>query len=233
MRHLGFLPLALAAVVAVGCDNNRKDTTAAARPGDPAAVGTAGEAERDKPGMGDNDFVNDLAIAGMAEVELGRMASEKGASPDVKKFGKMMVEDHTAAGDRLQALATQHNISWPTALDDKHRDLRDKLATLSGTEFDREYMSAMVDGHEAVVDKLESRIDTSTLSKWKSEAKDQTTGEKAKVDGKAIAVMPEHSDNPATMAINQWAADVYPTVQAHHSTAKQLNDGLSKRRTTH
>jgi len=164
MRRLGFLPLALAAVVAIGCDNNRRDNTSAT-PADPAAVGTAGEADRNKPGMGDNDFVNDAAIAGMAEVELGRMASEKGASPDVKKFGKMMVDDHTAAGDRLKAIATQYKVEWPTGLDDQHRDLRDKLAKLSGSEFDREYMSAMVDGHEGVAGKLESRIDKETLSK--------------------------------------------------------------------
>jgi len=231
MRRFGFLPLALAAVVAIGCDNNRRDTPAATT-ADPAAVGTAGEADRNKPGLGDKDFVNDAAIAGMAEVELGRMASEKGASPDVKKFGKMMVDDHTAAGDRLKAIATQHNVEWPAGLDDKHRDLRDKLAKLSGAEFDREYMSAMVDGHEGVASKLESRIDKETLSKWKTETTDQVAGKKAKVEGKAIAVMPERSDNPISMAINQWAADTYPTVQAHLSTAKQLNSGLSKRRTT-
>jgi putative membrane protein len=231
MRRIGFLPLALAAVVAVGCDNNRRDTTAA-KTADPAAVGTAGESDRAKPGMGDKDFINDAAIAGMAEVELGRMASQKGTSPDVKKFGKMMVDDHTAAGDRLKALATQYSIEWPTALDDKHRDLRDKLAKLSGREFDREYMSEMVDGHESVANKLESRIDKETLSKWKTETTDRTGGQNAKVEGKAISIMPERSDNAVTMSINQWAADTYPTVQAHLSTAKQLNDGLSKRRTT-
>ena len=231
MRRFGFLPLALAAVVAVGCDNNRRDTPAATT-ADPAAVGTAGEADRNKPGLGDKDFVNDAAIAGMAEVELGRMASEKGASANVKKFGKMMVEDHTAAGNQLKAIATQHNVEWPAALDDKHRDLRDKLAKLTGAEFDREYMSAMVEGHEGVANKLESRIDKDTLSKWKTESTDRVAGQKTKVEGKAIAVMPERSDNPITMAINQWAADAYPTVQAHLSTAKELDKGLSKRRMT-
>jgi putative membrane protein len=230
MRRIGLLPLALAAVVAVGCDNNRRDTTVA-KPADPAAVGTAG-ADRNKPGMGDSDFVNDAAIAGMAEVELGNLASQKGTNANVKKFGKMMVDDHTAAGDNLKAIATKYSIEWPTALDDKHRDLRDKLAKLSGAEFDREYMSAMADGHQDVADKLESRIDKETLSKWKTETKDQVTGAKAKTEGKALAVMPERSDNQVTMAINQWAADAYPTVQAHLSAAKELNDKLSKRRQT-
>jgi putative membrane protein len=231
MRRIGFLPLALAAVVAVGCDHSRRDT-ATATTSDPAAVGTAGEAAGAKVSSADKDFVNDLAIAGTAEVELGRMAAERGANPEVKKFGNMMVDDHTAAGDKLKTIATQHNIAWPTALDDKHRDLRDKLAKLSGAEFDREYMSAMVDGHETVAGKLESRIDKTTLSKWKTETTDRVDGQKAKVEGKAIAVMPERSDNAATMAINQWAADAYPTVQAHLTTAKSVKNMLEKRRTT-
>jgi putative membrane protein len=231
MRRIGLLPLAFAAIVAVGCDSKRTDTTTATT-SDPAAVGTAGEADRNKPGMGDKDFVNDAAIAGMAEVELGRMASEKGASGEVKKFGKMMVDDHTAAGDKLKAIATQHNVEWPAALDDKHRDLRDKLARLSGAEFDREYMSAMVNGHEAVANKLESRIDKDTLSKWKTETTDRVAGQKAKVEGKAISVMPERSDNPITMAINTWASEAYPKTQAHLSTAKELDKVLSKRRMT-
>jgi putative membrane protein len=231
MRRFGVLPLALAAVVAVGCNGNRRDTTTATT-SDSAAVGTAGEAARAKPGMGDKDFVNDLAVAGMAEVELGRMASEKGANPEVKKFGQTMVDDHTAAGDKLKAIATQHNIDWPASLDDKHRDLRDKLAKLTGAEFDREYMSAMVAGHQTVVDKLESRIDKTTLAKWKTETTDEVAGKKAKVEGKAISVLPEQSDNQITMAINQWAADAYPTVQAHLTSAKSLKNATDKRRMT-
>jgi putative membrane protein len=232
MQRYGLLPLALAALVAVGCNSSRRDTTATTTATDTAAVGTAGEADRNKASTGDKDFVNDLAIAGMAEVELGRLASERGGNPEVKKFGKTMVDDHTAAGDKLKTIATQHNVAWPTTLDDKHRDLRDKLAKLQGSEFDREYMSAMVDGHEAVVDKLESRIDKTTLAKWKTETADQMTGQKAKVDGKAVAVLPERSDNAVTMGINEWAAEAYPTVQAHLTSAKSLKNMLEKRRTT-
>ena len=185
MKRMGFLSIALATVVAVGCDaTNRRDA------GDPAAVGTAGEADRNKVSSGDKDFVNELGIAGMAEVELGKMAAERSTNAEVKKFGQMMVDDHTAAGDKLKTVASQHNIPVPTALDDEHRDLRDKLAKLQGPEFNREYMSAMVDGHETVVDKLESRIDKADLAKWKTKTSDQMTGKKAEVRGEAVAVLP-------------------------------------------
>jgi putative membrane protein len=230
MKRMGFLSIALATVVAVGCDgNNRKEIAATHATGEPAAVGTSGEAGRNSVTSADKDFVHDAATAGMAEVELGKMATERGANADVKKFGQMMVDDHTAAGDKLKRLAAAHNIPVPTALDDKHRDLRDKLAKLQGADFDREYMDAMVDGHEGVADKLESRIDKENLAKWKTESNDRVAGTKAKVSGQAVAILPETSDNSITISINQWAAETYPTVQAHLVAAKALASALEKR----
>lgn len=218
MKRIGFLSIVLAAVVAVGCESNRSANTT--NTGDPAAVGTAGEADRSKVSSGDKDFVNDLTIANMAEVELGKMAIERSTNAEVKKFGQTMVDDHTAAGDKLKAVASQHNIPVPTALDDKHIELRDKLAKLQGADFDREYSSAMVDGHEAVLDKLGSRVDKADLAKWKTERVHAAT------------ILPEKSDNPVTMSINQWAADAYPTVQAHFEAAKALDGGLKRTNTT-
>jgi putative membrane protein len=231
MKRMGFLSIALATVVAVGCESStpREATDTA---GNPAAVGTAGEADRNKVDNGDADFVEELTIAGMAEVELGKMAAQRGANAEVKKFGQMMVTDHTAAGDKLKAIATQHNIAVPTALDDKHRDLRDKLSKLQGAEFDREYMNAMVDGHESVADKLESKIDKNDLAKWKTETTNAMSGRKQTERVTATTAIPEKSDNAVTMSLNQWAAEAYPTVQAHLQAAKTIDSALEKTTTT-
>ena len=44
---------------------------------------------------------------------------------------------------------------------------------------------------------------------------------------KAIAVLPEKSDNPVTMSINQWAAEIYAIAQAHLEAAKALDGAVS------
>ena len=199
MKRMGFLAIALATVVAVGCDRSHNDVARTTTASDPAAVGTSGAA---KVSSGDKDFVNDLSIAGMAEVELGRMATERAANPEVKKFGQMMVDDHTAAGNKLTAIATQYNIPVAAALDEKHADLRDKLAKLQGAEFDREYVAAMAEGHETVAGKLESRIDKTDLGKWKTEAADMS-GKKTVERAKATAIRPEKSDDIVTMSLNE------------------------------
>ena len=104
-------------------------------------------------------FVNDLTIAGLAEVQLGKLAAERGASPDVKSFGQMMVKDHTQAANELKPIAMQLNVQQPTQVDQKHKDLADKLSKLQGSEFDREYINAMVMGHEEVAAKLRTRVE--------------------------------------------------------------------------
>jgi len=229
---MGFLSIGLAIVVAGACDKGNRRDMADARAGNPAAVGTSGEADRNKVSRSDQDFVQELTIANMAEVELGRMAGERSANADVKKFGQMMVNDHTAAGDKLKGIASQYKLTVPAALDDKHRDLRDKLAKLNGAEFDREYMEAMVDGHHHVAGQLESRIDKETLGKWKTETADAATGKKVVERAKATTVAPEKSDDAVTMSLNEWSAEAYPVVQAHLQAAKVLEGAVKNRRST-
>jgi putative membrane protein len=99
------------------------------------------------------------AKGGMAEVELGKLAAEKGSSVDVRNFGQRMVDDHSKAGDELKVIAQRKNIVWPTDIDAKEKALHDRLSKLSGEAFDRSYMQAMVDGHKKVANefRIESR----------------------------------------------------------------------------
>jgi putative membrane protein len=226
MKRYGFLSIALAAALAVGCSNSNKDVSATTPPAG-GAVGTAGT---DSVSNSDKEFVKDMITDGTAEVELGRIAAERAVNPDVKKFAQMMIDDHTKANDELTAVASQHSIPVPTATDDKHTDLRDKLAKLQGPDFDREYINAMVDGHNDVLGKLRSRVDKDTLAKWKAQTHD-AEGRKVEEKVEAVTITPEKSDNAVTMSINEWAAKAYPVVSAHLDAAKKLQDTVKKRMT--
>jgi putative membrane protein len=176
MKRLGFLSIALAAILAVGCnkDNGRDGTNSTAANG---SVGTAGDTDRSETKPADKDFVHDLVIVNMAEVELGKLAKEQTTNTEVRKFAQMMIDDHTKAGDKLKSVASAHNVPVPNALDEKHIELRDKLAKLKGGEFDREYMAAMVSGHQDVAAKLDSRVEksdnvvTMSINEWAAEAR--------------------------------------------------------------
>jgi putative membrane protein len=222
MRNTGFAVAALALALTVGCSKNDGATTDGANG---AAVGTAGRADNGIS-SGDRDFVRDVAAMNTAELELARIANTRAAGPDVKQFAQMMVTDHTTAAEKLKTFASQHSIEVPAQLDEKHRDLSMKLSEKQGLEFDRAYADMMVDAHQDFVNKLESRIDKDTLSRSTT---DNRNGPDGKV--KAVAVAAEKSDNPNTMALNEWAAATYPVAYAHLQAAKDMRDGVRKRST--
>lgn len=210
MKRIGFLSVAFAAMLTVACGgNDRRDANDLNN--DNPTVGTAGDANREADRDNRNtmmpgepaDFVEKAAIAGMTEVQLGKMAAEKGSMNEVKQFGQRMVTDHSKAGDELKQIASRHNIQVPAELDEDHRELVDRLSKLQGTEFDREYMDAMVSSHEDVVDLLEGR------------ANEQAD-----------------ADEPVAADVNQWASKTLPTTKDHLEQAKRIKDQLG-RRTTH
>lgn len=93
-------------------------------------------------------FLAEAASGDMAEVQLGQLAQQKTSSAAVKQFGQRMVTDHSKNETMLKQIAAQDNVTLPTAPSAKDQKTYDKLSKLSGAEFDREYMSTMVQDHE-------------------------------------------------------------------------------------
>jgi putative membrane protein len=104
----------------------------------------------------DKKFLKDAAIGGMMEVDLGKLATQKGSSDGVKKFGQKMVDDHSKANDQLKELATKENLQVPAELDSKHQSRLDKLSKLDGPAFDKAYIKDQLKDHEQDVSAFQS-----------------------------------------------------------------------------
>jgi putative membrane protein len=102
-------------------------------------------------GSADVEFILKAAQGGMAEVELGRVASQQASSDEVKKFGQRMVDDHGKGGEELKTIAQSRGIALPADMENKDKALRDRLAKLNGKNFDRTYMRNMVADHRTDV----------------------------------------------------------------------------------
>lgn len=103
----------------------------------------------------DSKFMVKAASGGMMEVELGQAAQQKAQSQRVKDFGAMMVRDHTQANNELKALAANKNVSLPAALGDDHQKHVNELNEKTGADFDKAYMSMMVDDHKKDISEFE------------------------------------------------------------------------------
>lgn len=109
----------------------------------------------------DTDFAVTAANSGMAEVKASEVAQQKAQDQRVKDYAAMLVQDHTKANEELKTLAANKNITLPAAPGEEHlQDISD-LNENSGTEFDKEYMSMMVDDHQKDVDLFEEAAEDS------------------------------------------------------------------------
>lgn len=103
----------------------------------------------------DSEFLVDQAEVNLAEIEIGKLAQTKGTNPEVKKFGKMLVDDHTKAASEVSALAKAKNFTLPTSLTEDGQEEYKKLNEKSGADFDKKFADMMIDGHEKAIKKLE------------------------------------------------------------------------------
>jgi putative membrane protein len=99
----------------------------------------------------DRGFVTKAAQDGMAEVALGELAVRQASSNEIKQFAQRMIDDHTKANNELKELASKKGIAFPNELPAKQKASQDRLGKLSGADFDREYMRAMVKDHDNAV----------------------------------------------------------------------------------
>jgi putative membrane protein len=132
--------------------------TAAPNAGDASTMSNPDPASMDRmttpPGEGgelrggDREFMMDAARGGMAEVELGKLAVSKGSSPEIKRFGQKMVDDHSRANDKLRQVAAAKRVTLPSGLDRATRSEIERLEKMPGDRFDRAYADLMVKDHK-------------------------------------------------------------------------------------
>ena len=108
----------------------------------------------------DQKFMMEAAMAGMEEVELGKLAATRGSSDAVKQFAQRMVDDHSKANEELTQIASTKGVTLPTALDAKHQADVAKISQLSGADFDRAYIKeAGVKDHNKAVKLFQGEAD--------------------------------------------------------------------------
>jgi putative membrane protein len=151
------------ALICFGCNNSSQpDSAQAAKDSNVTKMDSTGtgdsSAAKTVPATvskADQDFAVNTAIAGMTEIQAGQLAEQKGMEKDVKDYGKMMVDDHTMAADKLKAIAMQKNLTLPTTLTPEMQKNIDGLQAKSGKDFDKAYMDMMVSDHKKVISAFE------------------------------------------------------------------------------
>lgn len=95
----------------------------------------------------DQHFLTEAIQGDLAEVNIGKLAQEKGTADDVKQFGQMLQQDHGEHLKKAEQIAQQMGVAPPNSPNAKQQATHDKLEKLSGSAFDKEFKQAMVKDH--------------------------------------------------------------------------------------
>jgi putative membrane protein len=156
-----------------------------------------------RTGTTGDTFLNKAIEMNQAELEISRMAQGKAENPEVKEYADMMVRDHTEALEKLRSAANVSESQVP--LTKGHQETYDKLARMTGVQFDTEYMSAMVRDHREAVQTFQHEAENTDRG---ATTQRQKPGTAAGTNDAAIA------------------REMLPTLQKHLSAAEQLTKGL-------
>lgn len=121
-------------------------------PSQPAQSLQARSAQSGTQALAAADFVKRAAIGNMFEIQSSQLAEQKSQNDQVRQFAQRMIEDHTAADDRMKSLVqNMQGVTAPTSLDQPHQQMMQTLQSASGAGFDRAYVQMQVTAHRDAV----------------------------------------------------------------------------------
>lgn len=85
----------------------------------------------------DRAFLNDAAVGRLFDIEVAKLAINRSVDPIIQSYAYKLLDDHTAANERLQLLAERRRLDLPVILPQKMQEQFAALSAAQGREFDR------------------------------------------------------------------------------------------------
>jgi len=161
-----------------------------------------------------------------AEVKIGELAMDKSQNSQVKDYAQMLVRDHNQTLDKIKQLRSDRGVkdTGDVKLTPEHQRTYDKLSKLSGADFDREFMTAMVNGHRAAIRLFEtqSRVHGNAATRNKQSGSANTGREKPRATDQKYS----RSDLARDVDTAEFASETLPTLRQHMQKAEEIQRNL-------
>ncbi|MDQ6705925.1 MAG: DUF4142 domain-containing protein [Acidobacteriota bacterium] len=118
--------------------------------------------------ISDRQFIERAVMRGLTQIEIGKLAMDKATKDSVKQFAQKIVDDRAKLDRDLARIAGKQGYAVPGSLDSRHQTRLDKLAKLSGEEFDRAYLKDQAKSQERDVQAFEWEAQSGTDAQLKA-----------------------------------------------------------------
>lgn len=96
-------------------------------------------------------FIKQGLEAGLTEIQAAKIAETNSKNPRVISFAKMMITDHTKAGDELEKIGINKRVAEGDTINTGHQKMIADISKKSGAAFDKQYIQMMVNDHQNAV----------------------------------------------------------------------------------
>ncbi|MEO6150341.1 MAG: DUF4142 domain-containing protein [Mucilaginibacter sp.] len=100
-------------------------------------------------------FLNAASESGLTEIEASGLAQSRSKNPRVVKFAGMLIDHHTAIGEELHQIESDLMVDQHDTMSVDKQEAVAALSEKTGPEFDKAYITMMVDGHNKAVQLFE------------------------------------------------------------------------------
>jgi len=99
-------------------------------------------------------FLQNALEGDNSEIMLGRLAADKARSQRVREFGRVLSDDHSQAREDLLRLGTRLGVRRNRDISPEAKDERERLQSMDGREFDREFIEYMIRDHQKDIEEF-------------------------------------------------------------------------------
>jgi putative membrane protein len=156
-------------------------------------------------------FAAAAASGGLAELNISQIGLQRATDPELQRFSRQMVEDHTRLNQKLMALAAQKRIEIPRVIDARAQFSAESLAGLTGPEFDKCYA------------KTQMILHLDAVEMFKAEAERGQDADMRALAAKALPKILEHLKmiKPIVLRYEKDGTEDRSAVQAGHNESSR------------
>lgn len=172
-------------------------------------------------------FIQQAALSGMKEVQLGKIAQQKAQNPGVKEYGAMMVKDHNKANSELMGIAKNKNITLPQSASSANSSTTSSGSTAgSGAATSATTASSAGTGGSSLpgtMSQEDINASAQKLNQLNGTAFDQTYTQMMIEDHKKAIALFEQGSRSSDPAVKAYATKHLPTLRNHLTQVTNLN----------
>jgi putative membrane protein len=110
----------------------------------------------------DASFVHSMLERDIADLQIAALAKDKSQTDDIKQLGERITTNRTALDDEFKPVAKTLDVGMPKGPSKKDKKDIEKLQSLSGPQFDQEFLDLLAKAHKQDIKDFQTESTTAT-----------------------------------------------------------------------